>query len=76
MANITELSDRILAAERELSNAVEKTLIVVGTPAWIAAKADLTELRREKNNLLEKQGESQLLALLNKGKFASPCMAK
>ena len=59
MANITELSDRILAAERELSDAMEKTLIVVGTPAWIAAKADLTELRRKENNLLEKQGESQ-----------------
>ena len=76
MANITELSDRILAAERELSNAVEKTLIVVGTPAWIAAKADLTELRREKNNLLEKQGESQLLTPLTKSEFVSPCMAK
>ena len=76
MANITELSDRILAAERELSDAVEKALIVVGTPAWIAAKAYLTELRRKENNLLEKQGESQLLALLTKSKFASPCMAK
>ena len=76
MANITELSDRILAAERELSDAVEKALIVVGTPAWIAAKAYLTELRRKENNLLEKQGESQLLTLLTKSKFASPCMAK
>ena len=57
MADIAEISARILAAEKELSDAVAKTLIVVGSPAWIAAKADLTELRREKNNLTEKQGE-------------------
>ena len=72
MANITELSDRILAAERELSDAMEKSLIVVGTPAWIAAKADLTELRRKENNLLEKQGESLASVIA----LCTPCMAK
>ena len=75
MAYVAELSARILAAEKELSDAVEKTLIAVGSPAWIAAKAVIAELMRKENNLIEKQGEPPSFPMPLCIISRHPCMA-
>ena len=67
---LAELKDSIKKEE-----ARRDTLFADKDRAWEKVQDEIIILQRRLEEK-EKQGESQLLTLLTKSKFASPCMAK